>query len=243
MATITLQKPADVDTLTFSDSVNDLIDDELRVEGLVPDHVTFTAIGDQAEATRDQISGLETSLLQSLVIVAVMVLLLVNWRAAFISALFVPTVMAGTVLLLHLAGATLNTISMFGLLLVLGLFIDDIIVVVEAVDRERTEGYQGREAVSRAVSRIGSPDLMGSLTTIAVFAPLLFLPGLLGDFVIQLPLAVILALSLSVVLALTAFLWMTNTLIADPKPGRGRPRVRPPFRRSGVESSRPQAAG
>lgn len=214
--TVTLNKHPDVDSVTFSSEVHDLLESELRPSGDLPDHVRVTTIGDPAELTQSQISGLQISLLQSLGVVAVMVLLLVSWRAAIVSVVFIPTVMAATILVMYLSGSTLNTISMFGLLLVLGLFVDDIIVVVESIDRERANGLAGVDALKAALRRVGAADVMGSLTTIAVFGPLLFIPGLTGKFIRQLPLAVITALSLSVLLALSAFLWFSSTMLREP---------------------------
>ncbi len=218
-APLLLQKQASVDTLTFSDEVTVLITEDLVLDGTLPEHANVEYVGDGAQAIRDQIAGLEVSLFQSLAVVAVMVMVLVGWRAAAVSIVFIPTVMAGTILVMYALGATLNTISLFGLLLVLGLFIDDIIVIVEAIDKERQRGLKRIDAVKAALSKIGSADVMGSLTTIAVFVPLLTITGLLGELVFELPEAVIIALSLSVVLALTAFLWLSSLTVSRGEKG------------------------
>lgn len=158
--------------------------------------------GDPAESLISLISSLEVNAISGLLAVAMVLLLLVNWRSSIVVALFIPLVLGGTFLVLFLLGFTLNVISLFALILVLGLFVDDAIVVVEAIDAEIDKGKRGLAAIRGAIDTVGLADVSGSMTTILVFMPTLFIAGVLGDFIELIPITVIIALILSLFVAL-----------------------------------------
>ncbi len=176
---------------------------------------------DQATQISQQISSLQRNVFTGILAVAVVSLLLIGWRAALITSLFVFTVMAVAMIVLWLVGISLNTISLFGLILTLGLFVDDAIVIVEAIDAFRKESDSPIETIRYAISRVGSASVSGTLTTVLVFAPMLFVSGVLGDFIRQLPTTVIIGLILSLLLSLIIIPTLSRTLLLgrDPKPG------------------------
>lgn len=135
--------------------------------------------------------------------VLLIVYLLVSFRSALITILFIPLVVAGTFASLYFIGYTLNTLTLFAVILVLGLIVDDAIVVVEAVDQQRTKGVAGLQAIKNAINEIGIADIAGTATTVLVFAPMAFISGILGQFIILIPITVIIALLLSLFIALT----------------------------------------
>ncbi len=173
--------------------------------------------GDMAQYTKDQIQDLESTALTSLIAVVVVLFIMINWRASIIGAIFIPTVFFATFLGLYLIGYELNTMVLFGLILVLGLFVDDAIVVVESVDRQKRLGKKGAEAVTAAIKDIGIADISGTLTTLLVFIPMALISGVLGDFIQYIPVTVIIALVASLIIALTTIAFLSSFLIPNYK--------------------------
>jgi HAE1 family hydrophobic/amphiphilic exporter-1 len=158
---------------------------------------------DFAESINAQIGSLESNLLTGLIAVALISLFFITWRASIITALFMVTVMAATIGLLYILGFTLNTITLFGLVLALGLFVDDATIAVESIDALKRQKKKPREIVYEAVAKIGAASFSGSATTILVFLPLAFVGGVLGEFIRLLPITVIVALVSSFLLSIT----------------------------------------
>lgn len=212
---IGLEKKENVGIVEFSDIVRSDIDD-LKKEGSL-DGYNVQYSGDISVYVKDQLSALESNAISGFFVVILVLFLLVNWRASIVTALFIPTVLAATFMTLFVTGITLNTITLFSLILVLGLFVDDAIVVVEAIDYQKKQGERGIQAVIKAVKTIGAADVAGSLTTILVFAPLLFISGVLGEFIRLIPVTVIISLTLSLLIALTLIPFLSNIVISDDK--------------------------
>jgi HAE1 family hydrophobic/amphiphilic exporter-1 len=158
---------------------------------------------DFATTIENQVSSLQSNLVTGLLAVALVTFLLISWRASIITGLFMVTVMAATVLVLYLVGYTLNTITLFALVLSLGLFVDDATIVVESIYAHRKKGRSAREAVHLAVKKIATATFAGTMTTVLVFLPLAFLTGILGEFIRLMPVTVIIALITSLILSLT----------------------------------------
>lgn len=170
---------------------------------------------DMAQIPKDQIAELESAALTSLIAVIVVLLLLLNWRASVIGALFIPIVFAATFIGLYAIGYELNTMVLFGLVLVLGLFVDDAIVVVESIDYHKRRGEKGAAAVSAAIKDIGLPDILGTVTTLLVFVPMAMISGIMGDFIKFIPITIIIALSLSLLIALTIITFLSGAIVPN----------------------------
>ncbi len=168
----------------------------------LPDGFDAVVAIDFATIVGQQISSLQRNVLTGLAVVAAIALALISWRASVITSLFIVTVLAASVGALFLVGISINTISLFALILALGLFVDDAIVITEAVDAFRSEGDDDLTVVDRAISRVGTASISGTLTTILVFAPMLLIGGILGGFIRILPITVIIALGTSLLLSL-----------------------------------------
>ena len=184
---------SDLDLLEFSDEINGLLDDE-RV---LSDGYSAAVTADFAGDIRSQISSLTGNLLQGLIAVAIVSLLLIGWRVSIVTAGFMATVMMAALGGLWALGYSLNTITLFGLILTLGLLVDDAIVISESIDANRGEADEPIGVVRSAINRVGTASLSGTLTTVLVFAPLLFVGGVLGEFIRAIPATVILTLLLS----------------------------------------------
>lgn len=206
-------------TLQLSQDVVSIINKAM----LLPEFadLTITYPGDNAISLNQQFSSLEGSAVTALGIVVFMLLLFVNWRASIIAAIFIPTVMTATFLGLLALGQSLNTISLFALILVLGLFVDDAIVVVEAIDYQRKAGKKGLAAIASAINSVGVADILGTLTTLLVFAPLLFVGGILGEFTRAIPTTVITALTVSLIMGLSLIPFLSAIILLPRNYGKG----------------------
>lgn len=174
-----------------------------------------TQIGaDFAVDIENQINFLETNMLTGLIAVALVSLLLITWRASIITALFMLSVMVSTIITLYVIGYTLNTITLFALILSLGLFVDDATIVVEAIDvSKRQKKLSTRGVIAEAVKRVGAASLSGTLTTVLVFAILATPTGILGEFIRLIPITVVIALILSFMLSITLIPLLSKFII------------------------------
>lgn len=208
----------DVGTLEFSDEVQRVISEATDSGSLKGVEVVYT--GDPAQMLNAQINSLETNAMIAIFTIFVILLFFINGRSALILVLFIPLTLAGVFTVFALAGLSLNTISLFSLVLVLGLFVDDGTIVVEAIDTYKRQGYKRLEAVRRAINDIGVADISGTLTTLLVFVPLLAIQGVLGDFIRILPTTVIISLIVSLVIALAILPLISMYLIPEKRDGK-----------------------
>ncbi|MCA9381784.1 efflux RND transporter permease subunit, partial [Candidatus Dojkabacteria bacterium] len=204
-------KKEGVEAIDLSDAVHEVVDQQQEAGNLDGYQVSFT--GDIAEQLTNQINSLGSNGITGLIAVFIIVMIFISWRASINAAVFMPTVILGTFGALYVIGYSLNVISLFALILVLGLFVDDAIVIIEAIDRKRKEGYKRFDAIKRAINEIGVADIVGTLTTTLVFLPLAFISGILGDFIRAVPVTVIIALLLSLVFALTVIPALSSVTI------------------------------
>src|SRR6202022_2226315 len=133
----------------------------------------------------------------------VVFLFLQGWRATLIPLLAVPVSLIGTFILFPVFGFSINTLSLFGLVLAIGLVVDDAIVVVEAVERHMEEGMAPKQAALKAMEEISGPVIGIALVLSAVFVPTVFIPGITGRLYQQFALTIAIAVVLSAFNALT----------------------------------------
>ncbi len=199
-------------------AIRDATDEALAVaSGNLPEGFEAVVAIDFATLVRQQISSLQGNVLTGIAVVAVIALLWISWRASIVTALFILTVLCASVGGLYLVGISLNTISLFALILALGLFVDDAIVITEAIDAFRSDGEDDLSVIRRAINRVGSASVSGTLTTVLVFAPMLLIGGILGGFIRILPITVILSLLLSLFLSLI-FIPVASRFLVLPAP-------------------------
>ena len=137
-----------------------------------------------------------------LILVLISLILFLNWRVAFWAAVGLPVSFLGTFIVMWIFGISINLLSVFGLIIVLGIIVDDAIVIGENICRHVEEGMPSEKAAVFATEEVQWPVIIAVLTTIAAFAPLLFIQGTIGDFMGELPIVVMAALSVSLVEAL-----------------------------------------
>ncbi|MGK0479090.1 MAG: multidrug efflux pump subunit AcrB [Ilumatobacter sp.] len=194
----------ELDVLAFSDLIEGRLD---SAESPLVDGYNSAITADFAVGVRQQLSSLTSNLLTGLLAVAFVSLLLIGWRVAIMTAGFMALVMMGALIGLWVFGYSLNTITLFGLILTLGLLVDDAIVISESIDSSRDEPSPSEEGrrlgvVRTALERVGSASLAGTLTTVVVFSPLLFVGGILGEFIRSIPATVIITLILSFIFSI-----------------------------------------
>jgi multidrug efflux pump len=136
-------------------------------------------------------------------VVLVVILFLQTWRASIIPLLAVPVSIIGTFAVLHLFGFSINALTLFGLVLAIGIVVDDAIVVVENVERNIENGLSPRDATYRAMKEVSGPIIAIALVLVAVFVPLAFITGLSGQFYKQFALTIAISTVISAVNSLT----------------------------------------
>lgn len=169
-----------------------------------PPGVEYEAVYDTTIFVRDSISSVVTTLLEAvLLVVLVVVLFLQTWRASIIPLLAVPVSIVGTFAVLHLFGFSINTLTLFGLVLAIGIVVDDAIVVVENVERHIEEGAAPLEAAHLAMKEVSGPIVAITLVLCAVFVPMAFLDGVTGEFYKQFAVAIAISVAISGLNSLT----------------------------------------
>jgi multidrug efflux pump len=163
-------------------------------------HVTFTQ--DKSKVIRQMLGDLQNSVATGVLLVAVIILFALGSRASLFIGIAIPASFLAGVLGLQLAGLTVNIVVLFSLILAVGMLVDDAIIVSEFAERRMAEGMPPKEAYSLAAKRMSGPVIAATLTRIAAFSPLLFWPGVVGQFMKYLPITLIATLSASLAVAL-----------------------------------------
>lgn len=174
------------------------------LSGRFPDDVEYRIVYDPTVFVKSSIKAVVKTLLEALALVVVVVILfLQTWRASIIPLLAVPVSIVGTFALMWAFGFSINTLSLFGLVLAIGIVVDDAIVVVENVERNIAEGLSPLDATYKAMREVSGPIIAISLTLIAVFVPIAFVSGLTGQFYKQFALTIAISTVISAINSLT----------------------------------------
>jgi multidrug efflux pump len=194
-------------------------------------HVTFTQ--DKSKIIRQMLADLQNSVATGVLLVAVVILFALGFRASLFIGIAIPASFLAGVLGLQLAGLTVNIVVLFSLILAVGMLVDDAIIVSEFAERRMAEGMPPKEAYSLAAKRMSGPVIAATATRVAAFSPLLFWPGVVGQFMKYLPITLIATLSASLAVAL----FFTPTLgallgRAAPVPHDERARADGPYMRT-----------
>ena len=148
-----------------------------------PEGIDYTIGFDTTGFVEESIESVIHTLFEAFVLVFVVVIVfLQNWRAALIPMLAVPVALVGTLAVMLAVGFSINTLTLFGMVLAIGIVVDDAIVVVEAVEANLAKGMEPREATRAAMSEVGTAILGISMVLAAVFIPCAFIPGITGQF-------------------------------------------------------------
>jgi len=169
-----------------------------------PDGLEFDIVYDPTVFVRGSIEAVVKTLLEAiLLVVLVVVLFLQSWRASIIPLVAVPISLVGTFAFMHLLGFSLNALSLFGLVLAIGIVVDDAIVVVENVERNIADGLSPMAATQKAMKEVTGPIVATTLVLAAVFIPTAFMSGLTGQFYKQFALTITISTFISAINSLT----------------------------------------
>jgi multidrug efflux pump subunit AcrB len=208
---LAVMKQANANTLELLDRVTAYIDSRNALSSQTGVDLVLT--DDQTIPTRQSIGLMQNNALIGLFLVLVVAWVFLGSRIALLTAIGIPFVLAGTFWVLSASGETLNVTVLLGIVIVLGMLVDDAVVVVEAIYYRLRHGIDAVTAAVESLHEVARPVTSAVLTTMAAFLPLMLLPGILGDFMRVIPLVVTIALAISL---LEAF-WMlpAHTIAAN----------------------------
>ncbi|MFH1009329.1 MAG: efflux RND transporter permease subunit, partial [Candidatus Latescibacterota bacterium] len=195
--TLSVMKKKDGNAIRLTDEIKELTQ-KWQAEKL-PGDVKLTLTWDSSVYIRDILKKLETNALLGMILVFAALYLFLGGRNAVFAALGIPVTFMATFFFMKATGRSLNGNSLFGLVLVLGIIVDDAIVVVENVYRYMQKGLSPKDAVIKGTPEVAVPVLTSTLTTVAAFLPLMLMPGIVGKFMKIIPIVVCLVLLASVI--------------------------------------------
>ena len=187
--------------IQISDNVRKMM---VELKQNMPDGMDYSIVYDPTQFVRASIEAVVHTLLEAVaLVVLVVILFLQTWRASIIPLIAVPVSIIGTFAVMHVFGFSINALTLFGLVLAIGIVVDDAIVVVENVERNIEQGLAPKQAAYQAMQEVTGPIIAIALVLIAVFVPLAFITGLTGQFYKQFALTVAISTVISAFNSLT----------------------------------------
>ena len=184
-----------------------------RLEQEYRDEVKFSILSDQGERVQRIVNDLENNILSGFVLVFLVLLLVMGISNALLVAIAIPLSFLASMIILNVMGFTLNIVVLFSLILSLGLLVDNAIVIVENIFRHRQAGKNRIDAAILGTKEIAIPVTTSTITTVAAFFPLIFMPGIAGEFIGFLPKTLIVTLSSSLLVAVIINPVLCSTLM------------------------------
>jgi multidrug efflux pump len=196
---IAVKKRAGENVIRISEQIDTLIEEQ---KPTWPAGTRVTKLMDHAKDIRIMVADLENNIVTGLILVIIVLFFVMGVRNAVLVSLAIPFSMFISFMVLNFLGITLNMVVLFSLTLSLGMLVDNAIVIVENIFRYMEQGVPRIQAAIRATSEVAQPVAASTLTTVAAFFPLIFWPGIMGEFMSYLPKAVIITLSSSLFVAM-----------------------------------------
>jgi len=197
--TLSIQKRVGANVVQVSDYIKAVIE---QAQEQVPGAVGFDVTFDMSKYIRNTVADLENNIMAALILVTGVLMLFLGWRSSTIVATIIPLSMLITFFLVQMLGYTLNMIVLYSLVLVLGMLVDNAIVIVENIYRHLQLGYGRIEAAVLGAREVAWPVATSTLTTVGAFLPLMFWLGIMGDFMKYLPITLSIGLLASLFVAL-----------------------------------------
>lgn len=195
---LTVSRKVGSDVIGTSQRVKDL----LTKDGLVPRDVNLYVSNELADNVEKDLNNIQESAWSGLLVVIIVLFLFIGFKESLIVSLTIPLSLLGTLGLLNLFGITFNTFAVLGLIVALGLLVDNSIIVMENIDRLRKKSFEIVDAAVYGTNQVGLPITSATMTTLAAFFPLAILPGILGAFVSTIPKTIMITISVSLVVSL-----------------------------------------
>ena len=199
VVTLDIVKRSGENIIETADRVRAVIDE---MTPLFPATMTVKITGDMSRDIFSMVSSLENNIISGLILIVSVLLFFLGLRTSLFVAISIPSSMFLSFGVLRLLGVSMNMVVLFSLILALGMLVDNAIVVVENIYRYVERGWNRRLAAKKATGEVAGPVIAATLTTLAAFAPLLFWPGISGEFMGYLPTTLIVTLSSSLFVAL-----------------------------------------
>jgi multidrug efflux pump subunit AcrB len=196
---LSIVKRSGENILETSSAVKSIMDEQVP---MLPPTTHYEITSDQSKDIRSMVSSLENNIISGLILVIGILLFFLGVRNASFVGIAIPMSMFISFIVIGALGITMNMIVLFSLILALGMLVDNAIVVVENIYRYIEEGYDNFTAAKKGTGEVAVPIISGTLTTLAAFFPLLFWPGIVGEFMSFLPKTLIITLSSSLFVAL-----------------------------------------
>jgi len=190
----------------------------------LPESMRLEVIYNQPDTVRSRINGFVNNLLQGVFLVAVIIFLSLGFRSSLVVAMAIPLSLTIGLGFVNLSGFGLQQISIAGLVVVLGMLVDNSIVMVENINRYLQKGHSKKEASILAASEIGWPVISATITTILAFVPIAAMPEMTGDFIKSLPVTIMITLTVSLLVALTFTPMVTSSIFEEQAEGTGKKR-------------------
>lgn len=200
VVTLDVTKRSGENLLDASDKIKGIIEE--AKQNRFPEDLRITINNDQSKQTRNQVENLENSIIFGVILVVLVLMFFMGLRNALFVGIAIPLSMFLAFIILNLAGISLNMMVLFGLILALGMLVDNGIVVVENIFRLKQLGYSNIRAAKEGVGEVAWPIITSTATTLAAFMPLAFWGGLIGEFMKYLPITLIVVLSSSLFVGL-----------------------------------------
>ncbi len=197
--TLNVQKRSGENIVRIADDIRKLLEDK---KPSFPGTTKYAILADQSKDIRTMVAELENNIITGFILVVLTLMIFLGFRNSIFVAVSIPFSMLIAFMVITAIGLTLNMVVLFSLILALGMIVDNAIVVVENIFRHRQEGENREEAASNGTKEVAGPVIASTVTTLCAFIPLLFWPGIMGDFMGFLPKTVIIILSASLFVAL-----------------------------------------
>ncbi|MCR4286377.1 MAG: efflux RND transporter permease subunit [Candidatus Kaiserbacteria bacterium] len=199
--TLSIFKRSGVDVTVMSSAVITKLDEMKKPDGLLASSQVLVVFDQGANVQKD-LSDLITTGVETVLLVILCLLLTIGWRESLVAALSIPLSFVIAFIGLYASGNTINFISLFSLILAVGILVDSGIVITEAIHTRMLKYGNADEAAKAAIKEYAWPLIGGTMTTVAVFAPLFFLSGIVGQFIKSIPFTIIFVLLASIIVAL-----------------------------------------
>jgi multidrug efflux pump subunit AcrB len=210
--TLSIAKRSGTDAMKIAEKVETKIE---ALEGaLIPSEVNVTVTRNYGETAANKVASLLEHLLGAILAVTVVVAISMGWRGALVVFLSVPVTFALTLFLYYMFGYTLNRITLFALVFVTGIVVDDSIIIAENMHRHfKMRKLPFKQAAIASINEVGNPTILATFTVIASVLPMAFVSGLMGPYMSPMPIGASLAMIFSLIVALVITPWLAYKLL------------------------------
>jgi multidrug efflux pump len=219
---LSVKKRSGENIIHIVEELKQLVEDRRQ---LMPPDIEISYVGDMSKDIQKTVTELENNIISGLILVVLVLLMFLGFTNALFVGVAIPLSMLITFIVLRALGITLNMIVLFSLIMALGMLVDNAIVIVENIFRQRSKGKSGEEAAMFGTAQVSNAVVASTLTTVCAFGPMIFWPGIMGEFMKYLPITVVITLLASLLVALIFTPVFCAQFMSAPKKQEGRKRM------------------